>query len=70
MVRAAPSPCAWAWRPRISRPRGGIPVHLHDRGEEILFFHEGRGEMLIEGEAHLIEAEMGAFVPPGVTHGV
>jgi mannose-6-phosphate isomerase-like protein (cupin superfamily) len=49
---------------------GGIPAHLHDREEEILFFHEGRGELLIEGKAHPIEAGMSAFVPPGVTHGV
>lgn len=49
---------------------GGIPVHLHDREEEILLFHEGRGEMLIEGKAHPIEAGMSAFVPPGAAHGV
>ncbi|MBI2178656.1 MAG: cupin domain-containing protein [Candidatus Tectomicrobia bacterium] len=49
---------------------GGIPVHLHDREEEILLFHEGRGELLIEGKAHPIEAGMSAFVPPGATHGV
>lgn len=50
---------------------GGIPVHLHDREEEILLFHEGRGELLIEEKAaHPIVTGMSAFVPPGATHGV
>ena len=51
-------------------PGGRIPVHLHEREEEILFFHEGAGEIEIGGETGPIRAGTSAFLPPGVAHGV
>ena len=49
---------------------GGIPVHLHEKEEEILFFHEGEAEMEVDGEVHHVKAGMTAFLPVGVTHGL
>jgi quercetin dioxygenase-like cupin family protein len=49
---------------------GRIPVHLHEREEEILFFHEGEGEVEVDGEARAVGPGMSAFLPPGVRHGV
>ena len=49
---------------------GGIPVHLHEKEEEILFFHEGEAEVEVDGEVHHVKAGMTAFLPVGVTHGL
>jgi mannose-6-phosphate isomerase-like protein (cupin superfamily) len=47
-----------------------IPVHVHDREEEILFFYGGRGKMIIEGEEVEVGPGSTAFLPIGVWHGV
>ena len=49
---------------------GGIPRHFHEKEEEILFFHEGRGEVEVDGEAFPVEAGMSVFLPVGVPHGL
>ena len=49
---------------------GGIPVHLHEKEEEILFFHEGEAEVEVDGEVYQVKAGMTAFLPVGVTHGL
>lgn len=51
-------------------PGGSIPVHLHERQDEILFVHAGRAAVIIE--EHRLPAPAGTtvFVPEGVWHGV
>ncbi|MFP6891749.1 MAG: cupin domain-containing protein [Nitrospinota bacterium] len=51
-------------------PGGRIPVHLHEREEEILFFHAGEGEVEVDGAVHPVGPGMSVFLPPGVSHGV
>jgi len=51
-------------------PGGKIPVHLHKREEEILFFHAGEGEVEVNGASQPIGPGMSVFLPPGVLHGV
>ncbi len=49
---------------------GGIPRHIHEREEEILFFHEGEAELEVDGEAYHVTSGMSAFLPVGVEHGL
>lgn len=51
-------------------PGGSIPVHLHERQDEILFVHAGRAAVILEEQR--LPAPMGTtiFVPEGVWHGV
>ncbi len=49
---------------------GGIPRHLHEKEEEILFFHEGEAEVEVDGETFQVKAGMSAFLPVGVPHGL
>lgn len=49
-------------------PGVGIPVHLHEKEEEILFFHEGTGELEVEGEKFPIQPGMSVFFPPNIRH--
>ncbi len=49
---------------------GGIPEHLHEKEEEILFFHAGEGEMDVDGETFSIRSGMSVFLPAGVPHGL
>ncbi len=49
---------------------GGIPRHLHEHEEEILFFHEGEAEVEVDGETFAVRAGMSAFLPAGVPHGL
>ncbi len=51
-------------------PGGRIPRHLHEREEEILFFHEGEGEAEVGGETHPVGPGSTVFLPVGVPHGV
>ena len=47
-----------------------IPVHVHDKEEEILFFWGGRGRCILDDEEFEIEPGSTAYVPIGVWHGV
>ncbi|MCY3824268.1 MAG: cupin domain-containing protein [Nitrospinae bacterium] len=49
---------------------GGIPVHLHEKEEEILFFHEGEADVQVDGKVYQVKAGMTAFLPVGVEHGL
>ena len=49
---------------------GGIPGHVHEKEEEILFFHEGTGEVEVDGEVFPVKAGMSVFLPVGVPHGL
>ena len=51
-------------------PGGRIPVHLHEVEEEILFFHEGEGEVEIDGALLEVGPGMSVFLPSGIPHGV
>jgi mannose-6-phosphate isomerase-like protein (cupin superfamily) len=48
----------------------GIPVHVHEREEEILFFHEGSGELEVDGEKFPITPGMSVFLPLNIPHGL
>lgn len=49
---------------------GGIPAHLHEKEEEILFFHAGEGALDVDGETFSIRPGMSVFLPAGVRHGL
>ncbi len=49
---------------------GGIPVHRHEKEEEILFIHEGRAEIEIDGRRFAARAGTTAFLPVNVPHGL
>lgn len=51
-------------------PGVGIPVHVHEKEEEILFFHEGSGELEVDGERFPVSSGMSVFLPPNVSHGL
>lgn len=46
---------------------GAAPVLQNGDCEEVLFVLEGRGTLHIAGDPHAVEADMGAFVPPGAS---
>ncbi len=50
-------------------PGSGIPVHVHEHAEEILFVYAGRGRARIGDEEVEVGAETAIFVPPGAPHG-
>ena len=47
-----------------------IPVHVHDREEEILFFWAGKGICILDDEEFEIVPGSTAYIPIGVWHGV
>ncbi|MDA1001259.1 MAG: cupin domain-containing protein [bacterium] len=47
-----------------------IPVHIHEKEEEILFFHEGEAELEIDGNIYPVKAGMSCFLPAKVPHGL
>ena len=47
-----------------------IPVHIHDKEEEILFFWRGEGKCILDDDEFDIEPGSTAYVPIGVWHGV
>ena len=51
-------------------PGGSIPVHLHERQDEVLFVHAGRAVLIFEDERVPAVAGTTCFVPEGVWHGV
>ena len=51
-------------------PGSGIPVHKHDRTEEILYVNEGTGAVIIGNDRIQVEKDTTIWVPPGVWHGV
>ena len=50
-------------------PGSGIPVHVHEHAEEILFVYAGRGRARIGDEEVEVGPETAIFVPPGAPHG-
>ncbi len=53
---------------QVIAPMSHIREHLHDVNEEILFFFEGTGQVLVNGEAHPVVPGTVAYVGPGNRH--
>lgn len=51
-------------------PGAGIPVHRHEREDEVLFIHDGRGTAVVGDERTAVEKGDTIFVPRGTWHGV
>lgn len=51
-------------------PGAGIAVHRHDRTEEILFIHAGRGTLILGDKRIEVKAGDTVFIPPGPYHGI
>jgi quercetin dioxygenase-like cupin family protein len=51
-------------------PGGTIPVHLHERQDEVLFIHAGHAVVTLGAQRHSAPAGTFIFVPEGVWHGV
>ncbi len=51
-------------------PGVGIPVHMHEHEDEVLFVHEGRGVAVLDGQRKEVGEGDTVFIPHGVWHGV
>jgi quercetin dioxygenase-like cupin family protein len=51
-------------------PGVGIPVHMHEHEDEVLFVHEGRGVAVLGGQRKEVGQGDTVFIPHGVWHGV
>lgn len=51
-------------------PGGRIPLHLHERQEEVLFVHRGEGYAVLPDKRITIGPGSTVHVPPGVWHGI
>ncbi len=49
---------------------GRAEVSVPEDIEEVLFVLEGRGRLIIDGEAHQLEPESGAYIAPGETFAI
>jgi mannose-6-phosphate isomerase-like protein (cupin superfamily) len=49
-------------------PGEEIGEETHEHGDQMLFFVDGRGEAVLEGETTLVEAGHLVFVPAGTLH--
>lgn len=45
-----------------------IGLHTHDTSSEIIYFIQGKGKVLIDGEYELVEAGICHYCPKGHTH--
>jgi quercetin dioxygenase-like cupin family protein len=51
-------------------PGVGIPVHMHEHEDEVLFVHDGRGVAVLGGQRKEVGKGDTVFIPHGVWHGV
>ena len=51
-------------------PGSGIPVHMHEHEDEVLFVHGGRGFAILGAERKEVGEGDTVFIPHGVWHGV
>lgn len=51
-------------------PGAGIPVHRHEREDEVLFIHDGRGTAIVGDERTPVAKGDTVFIPRGTWHGV
>lgn len=54
----------------VIAPGDGIPEHLHEGEDELIFIHAGKALVLLDGEEHRAQAGALAFVPQDVWHAV
>jgi mannose-6-phosphate isomerase-like protein (cupin superfamily) len=52
----------------IINPGSETNYHAHDESGELMFVASGRGEAVIEGKKHPIEADTAIYAPLGVRH--
>jgi mannose-6-phosphate isomerase-like protein (cupin superfamily) len=57
---------AATWSPPIGTK---VPLHKHQRMEEYLFIHSGRGVLVIDGQKIPFQAGTSLFVPQNTWHG-
>lgn len=51
-------------------PGDGIPVHLHQSEDEIIFIHEGEGRLRLDEKEIAVAQGSLAYVPRGTWHGL
>ena len=51
-------------------PGVGIPVHMHEHADEVLFIHAGRGVAVLGAQKKDLAKGDTVFIPHGVWHGV
>jgi quercetin dioxygenase-like cupin family protein len=51
-------------------PGVGIPLHVHEHEDEVLFVDEGRGVAILDGRRKEVGKGDTIFIPHGVWHGV
>jgi mannose-6-phosphate isomerase-like protein (cupin superfamily) len=51
-------------------PGAGIPVHMHEQEDEVLFIHGGRGVAVLGEQKKDVGQGDTVFIPHGVWHGV
>jgi len=51
-------------------PGAGIPVHRHEREDEVLFVHDGRGTAVVGDERTAVARGDTIFIPRGAWHGI
>jgi quercetin dioxygenase-like cupin family protein len=71
-IKASPktgSP-AMAMGTQVLDPGVGIPVHMHEQEDEVLFVHAGGGVAVVGGQRKEVGRGDTVFVPHGVWHGV
>ena len=51
-------------------PGAGIPVHRHEREDEVLFIHDGRGTAIVGDERTAVAKGDTIFIPRGAWHGI
>ncbi len=52
----------------VTAPGGGPPPHLHEREDEFFYVLDGRFELRITDDVHVLEPGGFAFVPRGTVH--
>lgn len=58
--------CSASWS--VLEPGAGAPLHRHDGLDEIIVVIEGRLELQLDGEAHLVGAGHTVSIPAGAPH--
>lgn len=51
-------------------PKKHAPGHIHDKEEEVIYFLEGSGEIVVGSDVRKVEPGTTVFVPPKVMHSV
>jgi quercetin dioxygenase-like cupin family protein len=52
------------------RPGDGIPTHLHENEDELIFIHSGEARITLGEEVHMAHPGANVIIPQGVWHGL